>query len=141
LLSHKLTSAQHNYTTIQKELLSIVEVLTMFHPILYGSKIHIWTDHDNLTYTKLSTQQVLCWQLSIEEYGRKFHYKCGVENIEADTLLRYPFLEGENMDEQLFYDDLLLESFLNYPEDVDHFPLNFFDIAAAQLLDPVIANL
>jgi hypothetical protein len=30
------------------------------------------------------------------------------------------------------------QHFLNYPEDVDHFPLNFFDIAAAQLLDPVM---
>jgi hypothetical protein len=27
---------------------------------------------------------------------------------------------------------------LNYPEDVDQFPLNFADIAAAQLLDPVL---
>jgi hypothetical protein len=105
--SRKLTSTQRNYRTIQKELLSIVKVLTTFHPILYGSKIHIWTGHDNLTYTKLSIQQVLRWQLSIKEYGPKFHYKPGIENIEADTLSRYPLLEGENMDEQLFYDTLL----------------------------------
>jgi hypothetical protein len=117
--SRKLTSAQRNYTTIQKELLSIVDVLTTFRPILYGSKIHIWTNHDKLIYTKLSTQQVLRWRLSIKEYGPKFHYKPGIENIEADMLSRYPLLEGENMDEQLFYDALLLESFLNYPEDVD----------------------
>ncbi len=136
--SRKLTSAQRNYTTIQKELLSIVDVLTTFRPILYGSKIHIWTNHDKLTYTKLSTQQVLRWRLSIKEYGPKFHYKPGIENIEADTLSRYPLLKGENMDQQLFHDALLLESFLNYPEDVDSFPLNFADIAAAQLADPVL---
>jgi hypothetical protein len=136
--NRELTSTQRNYTMMQKELLSIVEVLTTFRPILYGSDIHIWTDHDNLTYTKLSTQQVRCWHLSIKEYGPQFHYKRGVDNIEADTLSRYPLLEGENIDEQLFYEDFLLESFLNYPEDVGAFPLNFIDIAAAQLIDPVV---
>jgi hypothetical protein len=53
-------------------------------------------------------------------------------------LSHYPLLERENMDKQLFYDDLLLKSFLNYPDDVDNFPLNFPDITAAQLLDPTV---
>jgi hypothetical protein len=37
------------------------------------------------------------------------------------SLSCHPCLEGENMDEQLFYYDLLLESFLNYPDDMDFF--------------------
>jgi hypothetical protein len=32
------------------------------------------------------------------------------------------------MDKQLFYDGLLFNSFLNYPDNVDTFPLNFPDI-------------
>jgi hypothetical protein len=54
-----------------------------------------------------------------------------MNNIEAGTLSCYPCLEGENMNKQLFYDDLLLGSFLNYLDDVATFPLNFPDNAAA----------
>jgi transposase InsO family protein len=94
-----------------------------------------------LTFTQLSSQQVLRWRLFIEEYGPEFIWKKGSENIEADTLSRYPRLGGEHtMDESLFYNDLLKESFLNYPDDVDNFPLNFPDIAAAQATDPTVQN-
>ncbi len=62
---------------------------------------------------------MLCWRLYIEEYGPKIHWKAGKENIEADTLSCYPRLERESKDEQLFYIELLLKSFLNYPADVD----------------------
>jgi hypothetical protein len=75
-------------------------------------------------------------KLFIEEYGPKFHYCHGINNVEANTLYRYPCLEGENMNELLFYDDLLLDSFLNYLDNIDNFPLNFPDIAALQVTDP-----
>jgi hypothetical protein len=56
-------------------------------------------------------------------------------------LLPYPLLGGENMDKQLFHDNLMLfKSFLYYPDNVDNFLLNFPDIAAAQLLDPTVQN-
>jgi hypothetical protein len=57
-------------------------------------------------------QQVLHWQLFIEEYGPKFCHCHEIDNIEADKLSCYPCLKGENMNEQLFYEDLLLKSFL-----------------------------
>jgi hypothetical protein len=44
------------------------------------------------------------------------------------------------MDEQLFYEDLLLDSFLNYPPAVNGFPVNFADIATAQATDPECQN-
>ena len=90
--TRKLTPAQHNYSTIEKELLSIVETFCEFHLMLLGSNIHVYTDHKNLTH-KLSqyvTQHVLCWRLLLEEYNPTFHYLKGPDNVPADALERLP---------------------------------------------------
>ena len=96
--SQKLTPTQQNYNTIEKELLSIVEVFKEFHQMLLGSKPVVYTDHKNLTHhmMQFTTQCVLCWQLLLEDFNPKFEYLTGECNVIADTLSHVPIDEGNS---------------------------------------------
>jgi hypothetical protein len=129
--SRKLSSSQRNYTTIEKELLSIVETFKTFRSLLFGNPhLHVYTDHRNLTYSNFQTQRVLRWRLYLEEFGPTFHYIRGTDNVLADALSRVPTLsdplEGQNTDADdmselvgfaAFQNDIaILECFVNYPD-------------------------
>eukprot|EP00978_Attheya_sp_CCMP212_P029076 scaffold102189_cov64-Attheya_sp.AAC.6 len=90
--SRKLRDAQLNYTTIEKETLLIVECLRKFHSMLYSARLTVHTDHKNMTHQlgKFTTQRVLCWQLFLEQYGCKFEYIPGPDNVVADAFSRVP---------------------------------------------------
>jgi hypothetical protein len=56
--TRKLNSAQKNCAAVEKELLSIVEILKEFCSTLFGADIEMYTDHMNLT-CKLSQHDKL----------------------------------------------------------------------------------
>ena len=84
--SRKLNPAQTRYTTTERELLSIVEVLKEFRNILLGQQIRVYTDHKNLTQKKFNLDRVMRWRLYIKEYSPDLHYIKGENNVVADTL-------------------------------------------------------
>ncbi len=86
--SCKLTKSQQHYTTVEKEMLSIVATLKEFQGMLLGADIHVFMYHKNLMFNTLKTQCVLCWHTKIEEFSPMLHYIEGTRNILAKNLSR-----------------------------------------------------
>ena len=125
--SRKTNSAQQNYTTTEKELLSIVATLKEFRNILLGQQITVFTDHKNLTYKNFNTERVMRWRLVLEEFGPDLQYIKGERNIVADALSRLEIDDDQeifNISECFGFDDDDLPP--------NSFPIRYKDIAKEQ---------
>ena len=129
--SRKLSPAQKNYTTSERELLSIVETLKEFRNILLGHKIIVHTDHMNLIHKNSNIEQITRWRLLIEEYGPTLHYVKGENNVVADALSR---LDISSVIHSHMTTEELLETFGLDEADLPltAFPLTFLNITKAQ---------
>ena len=81
---------QTRYTTTEKEHLTIVKTLKEFKNILLGQDIKVYTDHKNLMYKTHNSARVMCWRITIEEFGPELIYIPSNKNIVADALNRPP---------------------------------------------------
>jgi RNase H-like domain found in reverse transcriptase len=129
--NRKLKPEQTRYTTMERELLSIVETLKEYRNILLGHEIEVFTDHKNLTYKEFNTERVMRWQLLLEEFGPKLMYIKGVNNVVAD------FLSRMNIHPQ----ELSADAFANEVDFPTEYPLSFGQIQHEQAGDKEIQKL
>ena len=128
--SRKLNPAQLNYTTTERELLSIVETLKEFRNILLGHKIKVFTDHKNLTQDALgyTSERVMRWRLLMEEFGPDIKYIKGKANSVADAISRLNY-SGNSQDSSA---NPIVDLFIQEEEEEELFPMSLVQIAAAQ---------
>ena len=125
-----MNSSQQNYTTTEKELLSMVATLKDFRNILLGHQITVYTDHKNLTYKCFNTERVMRWGLILEEFGPELKYIKGENNVVADALSCLEMSDNKeilNIYEIYGYDDEDL------PDSA--YPICYHNISKAQKTD------
>ena len=86
----KLYPTQRRYSTIEQEMLAIVEVLREFCNFLLYSNITIYTDHKNLLSNTTVSNRVFRWKQKIQEFTPNIQYIKGHNNVETDALSRLP---------------------------------------------------
>lgn len=89
--SRTLNDHEIHYSTIEKELLSIVWATKYFRPYLYGTKFKIYTDHRPLVWLmslKDPSSKLVRWKIKLDEYDFEIEFKKGKVNSNADALSR-----------------------------------------------------
>ena len=107
--SKTLVDAQLNYTTTEKELLSIVFALEKFRSYLLGSKVIVFSDHSTLKYLlkkKEAKPRLIRWILLLQEFDLEIRDKKGCENVVANHLSRIP-LNEKGVINDAFHDENL----------------------------------
>ncbi|CAB0029249.1 unnamed protein product, partial [Trichogramma brassicae] len=98
--SRSLTDAEVNYSTIEKELLGIVNAVQQFRPYLYGRKFQIVTDHKPLLWLhnlKSPTSRLARWRERLHDFDYEMIHKPGRKNANADALSRNPHRGGHRL--------------------------------------------
>ncbi len=96
--SRSLTSAEKNYSQLDKEALAIVFGVRKFHQYLYGRQFTILTDHKPLervfnpekTTPQMAAARIQRWALILAAYTYNIQYKEGSQNANADAFSRLP---------------------------------------------------
>ncbi|VDH91520.1 Hypothetical predicted protein [Mytilus galloprovincialis] len=96
--SRTLTSAEKNYSVLEKESLAIIFGIKKFHQYLYGHPVTIITDHKPLIglfredkpIPTMAASRIQRWALTLAAYEYTIVYKEGSLNGNADGLSRLP---------------------------------------------------
>ncbi|CAG8638636.1 1222_t:CDS:1, partial [Paraglomus occultum] len=113
--SRKLSAAEQNYPTHEKELLAIIHAIKLWRTYLEGQQFTVITDHASLEYIKtqsnLSKRQAR-WLDTLQSYNFQVRYRPGKTNMVADALSRQPHLNTmTTVTTTLMNDDTLMKAY------------------------------
>lgn len=89
--SRKLRAAEKNYSTVELELLAVVEGVKKYYFYLYGDQFVIETDHlplASLKTSKNANARLMRWALYLQQFQFSVKYIKGQANVGADFLSR-----------------------------------------------------
>ena len=99
--SRALNSAERNYSTTDRELLTIVAAVEHFRYYLYGRQATIWSDHEALKYIKSAPPEQAGrngrWLRKLADYDLVYKYIKGDSNVVADALSRPTFVDPADL--------------------------------------------
>ncbi|KAK7115655.1 hypothetical protein V1264_001486 [Littorina saxatilis] len=89
--SKKLSGAEKNYSTMEKECFAIVWGIKKFELYLQGVKFVLQTDHKPLTYlnfAKFVNNRIMRWVMYLQNFDMRVESIKGSDNVGADFLSR-----------------------------------------------------
>ncbi|XP_033729753.1 uncharacterized protein K02A2.6-like [Pecten maximus] len=145
-VSRTLTSAERNYSQIEKEALAIIFGIQRFHQYLYGRRFTLLTDHKPLTtilgpkkgIPVLAASRLQRWAIQLSAYQFDIKFRSTDKNGNADVLSRFPMKEEESGvdDNYVFYEEAQLVNKMQ----VNSLPVTAMRIAAATKGDTTLAR-